>query len=215
MSAPIDVVVFGIGGHGRECASIVDAAVRAGAPFRLLGFVDDVPGALDLERVERLGSTYLGPLEAYLAEAENRPEVVLGIGSGAVRQRIATRLDALGLRSPVLAHPSSSIGLDVTLAPGAVLFAGARLTTNIALGRHAHVNQNATVGHDSVLGDFASVNPSAAISGNVTLGEAATVGAGAVVLQGLTVGPGAFVGGAACVVKDIGAGVIVKGVPAR
>ncbi len=95
-----------------------------------------------------------------------------------------------------------------------MIFAGARLTTNIKLGRHVQINQNATVGHDSLLDDYATINPMAAISGNVHVGAAGMVGAGAVILQGLSVGARARIGASACVVRDVPEDVTVKGVPA-
>ncbi len=168
MTSIVDVIVFGVGGRGRECGGIVRALEAAAAPVRLRGFVDDAPGSLDLERIFRLGVPFLGRLEEVVAGGE-RPSVTVGVGSGSVRRRLATRIEALGLDSPVLVHPNATVGLDVTLGAGSTVFAGARLTTNIRLGRHAHVNQGVTVGHDCVLDDFATVNPAAAISGNVHL----------------------------------------------
>jgi len=41
------------------------------------------------------------------------------------------------------------------------------------------------------------------------------IGAGAVVLQGRRIGADAIVGAGACVVRDVPAGAVVKGVPAR
>lgn len=213
MTPNTEVIVFGVGGHGRECAGVVRAMEAAGAAVRLMGFVDDGPTDADLERIARLGAPFLGRLEDLVA-ADGRPSVTLGIGSGAVRQRLAERLDGLALSSPVLVHPDATVGLDVTLGAGSVLFAGARLTTNIRLARHVHINQNATVGHDSWLDDFVTVLPAAAVSGDVRVEVTSTIGAGAVVLQGLTVGPGVTVGASACVVKDVPADVVVKGVPA-
>lgn len=213
MTSIVEVVVFGVGGHGRECAGIVLAAGERGAPVRLRGFVDDAPADADLERTARLGAPFLGRIED-VVEAGERPSVCLGIGSGTARRELARRLDDLGLNSPVLVHPDATIGADVSLAPGATVFPGARLTTNIRLGWHVHVNQNATVGHDSVLADFSTVNPSAAVSGNVRLDDGVTIGAGAVVLQGRTVGARSTVGASACVVHNVPADVVVKGVPA-
>ena len=78
-----------------------------------------------------------------------------------------------------------------------------------------HVDQNATVGHDSVIADFARLNPQSCISGNVTVGEAVVVGANATILQGLSVGARALVGAGAVVTRSVPADSVVKGVPAR
>ncbi len=98
---------------------------------------------------------------------------------------------------------------------GCILTAGARVTTNITLGRHTQLHVNCTIGHDSVLDDFVSVYPGATVSGNVHLAEGVTIGTGANVLPGVTVGAGAFVGAGAVVTADVEPGVTVVGVPAR
>ena len=43
----------------------------------------------------------------------------------------------------------------------------------------------------------------------------ASIGSGAVILAGVTVGPGALVGAGAVVTKDVAAGTVVAGCPAR
>jgi acetyltransferase-like isoleucine patch superfamily enzyme len=83
------------------------------------------------------------------------------------------------------------------------------------VGRHVHIDQNATVGHDSVLADYCRLNPQACISGSVEVGFAAVIGANATVLQGMSIGNNAIVGAGACVVKDVPPNAVVKGVPAR
>jgi sugar O-acyltransferase (sialic acid O-acetyltransferase NeuD family) len=207
------IVIVGCGGHGREIFGIIAAVNEAGrTPWKVLGFVDDAPAAANVERLDRLGTALLGPTSE-LARLD--AHYVIGIGDPRVRAKVAAGLDPYGKPAARLIHPDASVGLDNSIADGVVLFAGARVTTNVTLGRHVHLNQNATVGHDSVLGDCVSVNPLAAVSGDCHLGQGVLVGTTAAVLQGLRIGAGATIGAGACVVRDVDGNTVVKGVPAR
>src|SRR3954468_2471497 len=63
------IVIVGCGGHGREILGIIPALHGAfGEPWKVLGFVDDGPSEVNLERVDSLGVPYLGPA-SWLASA--------------------------------------------------------------------------------------------------------------------------------------------------
>lgn len=189
---------------------MVEAAVRAGAPYALLGFLAD--SSSDEELLARRGQRVLGPV-SHLGELDAR--YVVAVGDGAFRREVDAIATRLGREAATIVHPSVTLGGDVVLAPGCTLLAGARLTNHVRLGRHVHLNQNSTVAHDCVLADYATVNPGANLSGNVHLEEGVTIGTGAALIQGVTVGAGTTVGAGAVVTGDLPAGVTAVGVPAR
>ncbi|WP_322920494.1 NeuD/PglB/VioB family sugar acetyltransferase [Nocardioides renjunii] len=216
---PETLVVVGAGGFGREVLDVVDAVNAAAeeSVWTISGVVDDRPTDANLAHLRTRGIDYLGTTEQLLTDraALGATHYVVGIGNPGVRRRVAETFDAAGLVAATLEHPSVTRGYDVEVGAGSVLCAGVRITTHIRIGRHVHLNLNATVGHDTTVGDHVSVNPLASISGDCVIEDEVLIGVSGVVLNGLRVGRGSVVGGSACVVKDVPADVVVKGIPAR
>lgn len=204
------IVIIGAGGFGRETVDVVHAMGRS-----VQGVLDDNPSGLNLERLAAQGTPYLGTLDAWLAASQPSTHYLVGIGKGSVRERLSRRMDAAGHRAAIAVHPSATLGSNSTLGEGTVICAGARMTTNVNVGRHVHLNPNVTIGHDSTLQDFVSVNPAGNISGDCLIRTRTLIGVNAAVLQQLTVGQDVVVGAAALVTKDVPDSVVVKGVPGR
>lgn len=203
------LVIVGAGGFAREVAEIA----RALRPGVILAFVDDAPTDGATRLMTGKGATSLGTIASWRpAPTES---CVIAIGDPGVRAAIATALAARGALFDILVHPDATIAPSATLRPGVIVAPGARVSADVVLGHHVHVDQNVTVGHDTVVGDHARLNPSACLSGAVSVGDGAYVGAAAVVLQGLSLGAGCVVGAGAVVLKDVAPGLTVKGVPAR
>lgn len=199
------LVVVGAGGHGRE---VVALARTAG--WEVAGVVSADPP--DVGVLARLGVDWLGEPDAL--ERLGLP-VALGIGYPEVRRRVAAEVLAAGVDVVTLVHPTAVLGPDVQLDEGALVQAGAHLTTNVRLGLHTHVGVGAVVSHDCRLGDFVTLAPRVALSGDVNLADGVFCGVGSVIVPGCSIGVGTTIAAGAVVVGDVPAGVTAKGVPAR
>jgi sugar O-acyltransferase (sialic acid O-acetyltransferase NeuD family) len=197
-----ELIVVGAGGH----AKVVVATARA-MGLAVVGVVDD---ARERWGKSVLGVPVRGPSEPVLQDPG--AWVVLAIGDNATRRR---RAAGARCRFTSVIHPSAVIDATVRIGAGSVVFAGAVIQPDTALGAHAIVNTAASIDHDCVLGEAVHVAPGTRLAGNVTLGDEVFLGIGVVVIPGVTIGARTVVGAGAAVVRDLPAGVVAVGVPAR
>lgn len=201
--------IMGAGGHGREAHTVARAAIEAGAPWTEVVLFDD--GPVDADRLARIGVDEVYPSSEL---AERCDGFVIAIGDPAIRARVARSVEATA-RATRLVSPDASIGSDVELDGGVMVYGGATITTNVRIGPHSHVNAGCVVSHDVRIGAAVSLSPGALLNGEVVVEDGAFIGTGAIVLPGRTVGQGAVVAAGAVVVDDVAPEATVIGVPAR
>jgi len=206
----LPLVIVGAGGFGREVLQLVLDLNDSAPTFEVLGFVDD--GAAAGHPVERLGAPLLGPTGRL---ADLAAAYIVAIGTPGPRRRLDALAAAAGRSATRLVHPTATVGRDVVIGAGAIVAAGTRLTTNIVVGRHAHLNMSCTVGHDTLIGDFVTMYAGVHLGGGCVIEDGATLGTGCVIIPNVRVGRDALVGAGAVVVHDVEPGATVVAPAAR
>jgi sugar O-acyltransferase (sialic acid O-acetyltransferase NeuD family) len=143
-----------------------------------------------------------------------RYEVVISIGDPKLREEMVNKLPS-NTKYFTYIHKSAQILGDVTIGEGSMIAAGCVITTNIRIGKHAHLNLLSTVGHDCIIGDYFTTAPGAKISGNCNIGDRVYFGTNSSVRQKINICNDVIIGLNAGVVKDINEPGIYVGVPVK
>ena len=175
----------------------------------VLGFLDQSPASRDA-LVSNLGTD-----QAWQALRDRNPamKAVLAIDPPRIRERLAAHY---GLdRLMTIVAPTAFVSPTARIGHGSIVQRGVLVGRNARLGTAVKLNCGAQIHHDATVGDFTTVAPGARILGNVRIGSRTYIGSEAVILPRIRVGDGCVVGAGAVVSRDVGDGVVVKGVPAR
>lgn len=155
----------------------------------------------------------------WLSQQESTEDIAAAIavgGSyGSDRALLALRFEAAGLSLPTLIHPHASVSTSARLGKGAQVLAQAVVAANAILGDLCIVNNSANVDHECHLGNGVHVAPGAVLCGCVTVEDNVFIGARSVILPRLHISEGVLIGAGSVVIKNISAGDVVAGNPAR
>ncbi|GIJ51688.1 acetyltransferase [Virgisporangium aliadipatigenens] len=199
------IVIVGAGGFGREvCAYAADLG------WPVAGFADDEPRALD---GFTLPVGVLGPVDAVDITPATR--FIVAVGDPALRHKLAAAVIGRGGVLGTLVHPRAYVAAGARLEPGCVVCPFAFVGSGAHLAANAVVNIHASVGHDATVGEHAVLSPFAAVNGHASIGAAAFLGTHATVTPGRRVGTGAKVSAGSVVLRDVPAGALAVGNPAR
>lgn len=208
-----DLVLVGAGGFGRETAEAVRALNRAGAAWRLLGYLDDDP-ARHGTVVD--GTPILGGRSELRRLAGASAVVCTGRpGDYVSRLRIVGELGLPPERYATIVHPTAAISASSSIGPGSVLLAHVALTASVRVGAHVAIMPHVTLTHDDVIEDFVTIASGVRLGGAARVARGAYLGAGALIGEHRTVGEFALVGMGAVVTRDVPAREVWAGVPAR
>jgi sugar O-acyltransferase (sialic acid O-acetyltransferase NeuD family) len=200
------IIIVGAGGFGREVALYL----RESHPHTPCGFIDDNPRALEGHdpTVPLLGAVHgwaPGPDDLF----------VLAVGSPSTRRQLAAVLSTRGARFLTLVHPRALVAPNATLGTGVIVGPFAYVAPEARIGEHVVLNVYASAGHDTTVGAYCVLSPYVTLLGHSALEDEVFIGSQAVVTIGKRVGARAKVGAGSIVYRDVPAGQLALGNPAR
>jgi sugar O-acyltransferase (sialic acid O-acetyltransferase NeuD family) len=200
------LLIFPCNGNGLEALDCL------GDEFECIGFVDDTP------EKQRAGAYGLRVLPRS-ALGELHDAAVLAVPGGPASYQARRQvIEGLGIAKERFAnviHPGAHVAKLAQLGRNVLVMAGAVVTSNALIGDHVCVLPNTVIHHDVTVGSFSLIGANVAIAGSVRIGENCYIGSGTNVKNGLQIGARALIGLGSNVTRDVAAGAVVAGNPAR
>lgn len=204
MATP-SIILIGLSGNTLEILEAVQA------DHKVVAILSDDP---------RHGPSFEGIPIAPLAQAKSlgADSYLFLIGSEKSFLRRQQMIDTLQIpehQYAIIRHPRAHVSAFAKLGAGSVLYPGVVVTSNATLGNHAMILPNSVIHHDVKIGACSIIGSNVTIAGSVSIGRSCYIGSASSIRNGISIGDGALIGMAANVVKDVPAGAVMVGNPAR
>ena len=176
----------------------------------------DLPQA---EGFKMFGTEDLDAIRAYLEE--NKDKITETYMEQDRRNSAIPMIDMTNINARI--EPGCFIREHVTIGDNAVIMMGAVINIGAKIGEGSMIDMGAVLGGRAEVGKHCHVGAGAVLAGvieppsanPVVLEDDVLIGANAVVIEGVRIGKGAVVGAGSIVTKDVPAGAVVVGNPAR
>lgn len=110
---------------------------------------------------------------------------------------------------------SATVAQSTTIGHATWIHPNVTISSDCTIGNGVTIGRNSSIGHHCKIGDFVKINPGVHIASNTIIESHSELGIGASIINGIRIGKSSFVAAGAAVIRDVPAGVLVAGVPAK
>ena len=195
-----DIILIGGGGH---CRSVIDS-IKSGGYFNIIGILDSIDKVgQTISGIKIIGCDY--DAEKFFKQGYKNAFITVGsIEDTTPREKIYSKLQAIGFEFPIIVDRTAIVAKDVVIEQGVFIGKGAIINSNVNIGLNCIINTGCIIEHDCIINKFSHIAPGSTLSGGVQIGKNAHIGANSTIIQYKKVGDNTIIGAGSVVIKDIG-----------
>lgn len=208
-----DIIIVCAGSYGKEVyyelLDINKAAKenKGEDKYRLLGFLSDVPDALEGSGIEL---PILGTIQEW--QPKSGEKYVLGLGKPESKKKVAGLLKDRGAVFESVVSVFARVPKDLIMGEGCFI-TSAMISCGVQLGDFVNINGSMLYG-GAQIGDYSTTTGFTVVE-DAKVGVGVYLGSKSVVTQGCTVGNWVRVTAGSVITKDVQDGAMVFGMPAE
>lgn len=206
-----NLVIYG--NNYLEVIKLIDEINSFRKQFNLIGFLNDLP---EYQGKKYYNIRVLGGEEQIPDLIKKRGAVFFSNINSTLSDRkiVAAKLEKHLCQVVSLIHPQINCKY-AKIGQGSILTEGCIVGTGAEVGNFLTARFGAIISHDVTIGNFVYLGPSVTLCGYSQVDAGVYIGAGATILPKVKIGKGSVIGAGSLVTKDVPAGVIAFGSPAK
>lgn len=203
-----DLIIVGAGGFGRELLQWVKDINKIQKTWKIKGFIDDNPNALDGYDCDY---KIIGTIKDWIP-SENE-EFALAVAEPHLKEKIVSILKTKNAVFTAVIHPTAIISEFSKIGEGIIMYPNSGINVNTNIGNFVTLLSSG-IGHDSEIGDFCTISSYCDITGGVKLGKRVFIGSHSTIVPKRKIGDDVYISAGSTVMTNIKTGIRVMGNPA-